>query len=150
MSSKPERCWYCGQRRAEVWCDFMLGAAAPGSVSPEQLALLDDGAKRVKGLADVVETCAAACSTCARRLGWRRRGHICCSPRSKSQTIDHCHVHAQADGLGSSAWLGAPAIAALRSDVRAACVRAHAAQDAEVRGGNCYAGLFAVRPEENG
>lgn len=81
--------------------------------------------QRVKELADVVETCdAAACSSCAREHGWRRRGHICCSPRSKSTTIDHCHVHAQADSLGSSDWIGGPAVDLARREVRAACARA--------------------------
>lgn len=165
MSTKAERCWYCGERRAELWCDYMLGSVlaqdrCEWDPALGQPAVLDGGCKNTATLVlgsegnlrtcdtcaslpglrryrkripisapvEVVQTCdAGACSTCARQFGWRRRGHICCSPRSKSQTIDHCHVHAQADGLGSSAWIGAPAIAVLRSDVRTACVRAHAA-----------------------
>lgn len=127
---KAERCWYCHERRAELWCDYMLGAAAAPGIEPppSQLGLLEEPAakrpKRVKELADVVETCdAAACSACARRFGWRRRGHIC-RPRSKSTTIDHCHVHAQADSLGSSDWIGGPAVDLARREVRAACARA--------------------------
>lgn len=159
---RAERCWYCRERPAELWCDYMLGAAlAPDRCEWDprlgQFAVLDQGCKnratwiigadgyartcdscatapalrrfrsrkRIENAVEEVATCdAAACLGCARQHGWRRRGHICCSPRSKSTTIDHCHVHAQAEGLGSSDWVGGPAIDLARREVRAACARA--------------------------
>jgi hypothetical protein len=127
-----ERCWYCLSRKAELWCDYMLGSTfAPAE--PQQLALELtpwDGRKNLQTELPAVEhvaTCdAAACLSCARRHGWIRKGHVCARPASRSSTIDHCHVHARSSGLGSAAWMGLPAIEVLRRDVRAACVRAAA------------------------
>lgn len=144
MSKPAERCWYCRERRAVLWCDYMLGALMASEpaprVEPEQVGLFErpDPAPVLKGpghgletpetartRAEHIETCdAAACERCAREHGWRRVGHVCARPVSKSSTIDHCHVHAGAGGLGSSAWIGGAAIEMLRRDVRAACVRA--------------------------
>lgn len=88
----------------------------------------DDWAQLHRDLFDSqmpIATCdAAACLACAQRHGWRRVGHICARPVSKSSTIDHCHVHAGRGGLGETTWVGGPAIELLRRDVRVACVRA--------------------------
>lgn len=142
MAERPELCWYCRRARAVLWCDYMLGAMLEG---PEQLPLQadlltwptianrpamtpDDWAQLHHDLLNSrmpIATCdAAACVACAQRHGWRRVGHICARPISKSSTIDHCHAHAGAGNLGETAWVGGPAIELLRRDVRVACVRA--------------------------
>jgi len=137
MANSPaNRCWYCKRRKAVLWCDFMLGGAeGPPEQIPLQVDLDWDIMDRPRGapgdygrllldlrIPDNLETCdAAACLSCAQQHGWIRVGHICVG--KDSETIDHCHVHATARGLGKPEWSGRDAVAAARADVRAACAR---------------------------
>lgn len=113
--ARPETCWYCCAAPATLWCDFLLGAVlAPGKTPPAPT--------------EVVETCdVAACSACAARLGWRciAAGIVCTRGRRGGgchpHRTDHCHLHASAEGRGSSAWLGAAGVALARAEARTAC-----------------------------
>ena len=127
-----KQCWYCG-RPAVVWCDFRLGATL-GPPEQRQLAI----GEPLPPPPPVVETCdAAACAGCQRR-GWKQAARLILCVRGRKrrgchiETIDRCHVHAQA-GEGSSEWIGAAGVALARAEVRAACRRANDAETNTVR-----------------